>query len=47
MDVVYYMDIKCNSCDNDAVVIHGRRFLCLHCWNEIKETSQQQRNDIQ
>ena len=45
MDAIY-MDIKCSSCDNEAEIFHGRRFLCLQCWNKIKEASQEQSDNI-
>jgi hypothetical protein len=33
------MDIKCSLCDNDAEIFHDEGDFCVHCWNEIKETS--------
>jgi ribosomal protein S27E len=33
------MNIKCNSCDNEAEIFHDEGEFCVQCWNEIKETS--------
>jgi ribosomal protein S27E len=30
------MNIKCNSCDNEAEIFHDEGDFCVQCWNEIK-----------